>query len=65
MTRTEIVTELRRLSGNRYFLATDLDNPDGFHVHDIDLKRMDRAALKRLLARVHYDATDKGIWFIC
>jgi hypothetical protein len=63
MTRQQVVSKLRELSGNRYFLATELDSPEGFHVHSDDLDRMNQRKLKALLAEVKFDVTDKGLWF--
>lgn len=66
MNRETLVQKLRDLTGNRFFLATDLDNPEGFHVSTGDLRQMNQTEIKALLNSLdvaRWDVTDKGIWF--
>jgi hypothetical protein len=66
MTRQTLIAALRELSGNRYFLAQDLANPEGFHVSFDDLNSIkDQRKLTKLMKSLNgkFDVTDKGIWF--
>ena len=65
MTRTEIFSELQRISGNRYFLADLRDNPAGIPINQYDIAQLDARKFKAFLKQVKYDVTDKGIWIFC